>query len=518
MTMSHLQGALESPNDHETDVWIEQQIWGHRLYNDQTPWLLLLEALGIMQFRNSDANHSLIFPGLIDGRHENFTYSLAMREELRTILFKDRHIEEIASSGASDAHMWNEWFARVMPGGEGANKLGYLRKRFTHFTAFANAVALLRAAEIESNRTRRATSRHLAPRGPNMLTADYGEGRKGTPNKDRRFFSRGGELLYMMLNRSARRETLESLVADRLLADRNKWDTLARVFQPKEENKSVSFDSLGYLPMPSHPAYDRIAEDWVSLLSLHKLPDDSLLDPLMRLTGLGIIRYMIERATEVLGIDDEMTLAMPIDMVSTTTVGVKKISKDCFRQHRDITRMVIERVVDDVEGTAEWATAKTAVNPVQAINDLVNRKFHFKTDDPVKPAAFPELIKKEAISNHDQHLGRVIGFYAEQIGLAVARKGVGRWYAASDGIIEALVYANVNEPWEFEAFLTKLWDRYGIIIGPHVAGKAFKTFNYGHFKANERLFEERLRVLGLLNRLSDDCAFVKNPFHGGKTT
>ncbi|MEA3016760.1 MAG: hypothetical protein QOI38_1482, partial [Sphingomonadales bacterium] len=31
-------------------------------------------------------------------------------------------------------------------------------------------------------------------------------------------------------------------------------------------------------------------------------------------------------------------------------------------------------------------------------------------------------------------------------------------------------------------------------------------------KENERRLEERLRVLGFLDRKSDDCAFVINPF------
>src|SRR5436309_2467024 len=79
------------------------------------------------------------------------------------------------------------------------DRFEYLRPRFVSFTALRNAVALLRGAEIESERHRRPTSRHLAPRGIDMLTADYGESKNDNVNKDRRFFARGGELLYVML-------------------------------------------------------------------------------------------------------------------------------------------------------------------------------------------------------------------------------------------------------------------------------------------------------------------------------
>jgi hypothetical protein len=51
------------------------------------------------------------------------------------------------------------------------------------------------------------------------------------------------------------------------------------------------------------------------------------------------------------------------------------------------------------------------------------------------------------------------------------------------------------------------------VVGIDAAKAAFSTSNYTHHKANQRLLEERLRILGLAKRLSDDCAFVINPFH-----
>ena len=37
----------------DVNVWVDEAIWGHRLYNDQTPWLVFLEFLAI--FRSRDA-------------------------------------------------------------------------------------------------------------------------------------------------------------------------------------------------------------------------------------------------------------------------------------------------------------------------------------------------------------------------------------------------------------------------------------------------------------------------------
>lgn len=517
MANKHLEGALEPPTEQfarGTDVWLEQQIWGHRFYNDQTPWFVLLEALGIMSFRNVDNNHAHILPGLPkSGNHERFSYNLSPRRELRTILFKDRHIDEIADSDeyGSDNIKWAKWFEWLGPDSD--KKFGYLKERFTRFSSFRNAVALLRSAEIESGRKRRSTSRHLAPRGPDMLAADYGEKKSDRADKDRRFFSRGGELFYLMLNRSSVREQLEPLITQRLLTENSRWNALAKVMQPKDqEAPPLDFD-LGYLPLPTHKAYDRVAKDWLNILSLKALPDDNLPEPLMRLTGFGIILYIIERAGEILGTEP---LPFPIDMLSSTTVGVKRISQDCYRRHRDMTRLAITRLTEDFAASSEWKEALGKLQIVRAANDLVEARFGFSWKDGdtrPEPSEYPEHIAKEALEDHEQHLGRVIGFYADQIGLAASVRGNGRWYAASDGLLEALVLANVKEPLEFESFLDELWTRYRIVVGSEVGRVAFETANYGHFKANQRLLEERLRVLGLVHRLSDDCAFVHNPFY-----
>ena len=506
---SHLPDAL-AVNDHTAKLWVEQQIWGHRLHNDQTPWLLLLEAIGVMAHL---AKTGTLLTGLEKpGNHEVFTYNIAIRQDLRAILFKDRHIEEIAESNLySDQSRWSNWYERLSV--DDAKRLSYLQERFTSFTGFRNAVTLLRSAEVEADRKRRASSRHLSPRGPDMMTADYGEPKKkgNQPGKDRRFFARGGELLYLMLNRSHHRSELHELVQTRLLSAKSRWNALAKLLQPsQEQTPELSFDNVGYLPLPHHQVYDLIAEDWLAVLSLKALPDDSLPDPLMRLTGLGIIQYMTRRSAEIV---DKEPPVFPLAMVSIETVAVQKLSKDCFARHRDQSRDAVGKLVDDLVCSDDWAAALGQQNPLQAIKSLLKNRFMFECSENAIEK-IPEAVREEAIGDHEMHLGRVVGFYAEQIGMAASRRGSGRWYAASDALLEALVLANVTVPMEFEMFLDRLWQRYRVVVGIDAAKTAFSTSNYTHHKANQRLLEERLRILGLAKRLSDDCAFVINPFHG----
>jgi hypothetical protein len=85
-------------------------------------------------------------------------------------------------------------------------------------------------------------------------------------------------------------------------------------------------------------------------------------------------------------------------------------------------------------------------------------------------------------------------------------------------MLEAVVLANVAEPLEYETFLEKLHERYGFVIGTKIASANYTGINDQQVKANQRHLEERLRTLGLLKRLSDDCAFVVNPFWASEVT
>jgi hypothetical protein len=512
--------CLESPRPlrrWETKAWVEEAIWGHRFYNDQTPWLLLCELLAICADRARNGT-SAIFPGLADGGHEDFHYRLPRRGALRHLLFRDRYLADSESIAASDASMWQDWLAKAKQASD--FDFSYLQGRFASFDALRNAVELLRSAEIEPQRRRRWTSRHLVPQGPDMLLADYRETRSGSDSLDRRFFARGGELLFLMLNRSGRTAELEPLLRRRLLDANNRWNLLARQLQPAPDARGSDkmFDtSIGYLPMADHRAYRRLAEDWCRVLRLAALPDDSRLEPLMRLSGLAVVLYLTERACEELG---RPMPALPLDMLSGETRALRKLSAEHLALHRQLAREAIDHRIDSICEKPEWRTALTSGNPARRAKELIAEIFVYdnKTGDRQDPERQLDELRRAVFANYDNHLGLVLGFYAEQIGLAVARRGVGRWYAASDGLLEALVLANVDGPVELGQFLMRLFERYRILVGPEAARSAFESLPIPleQFKLNERRFEERLRVLGLAQRLSDDCAFVINPYHASE--
>jgi hypothetical protein len=70
---------------------------------------------------------------------------------------------------------------------------------------------------------------------------------------------------------------------------------------------------------------------------------------------------------------------------------------------------------------------------------------------------------------------------------------------------------------QFNDFLALLHSRYGIVIGSREAHAydALQGADAEVFDDNAARLEERLSSLGLLRRLSDQCAYVQNPFATG---
>lgn len=500
-------------------VMLDQMIWGHRFTADQTPWLTFLETLGLLAARFQSPGRPPLFEVRHDDAHEDFEYRQKYKSTLRWLLFTDSEADKLAevANSSADASVWQTWRDRAKNSNAilRGEDLTYLERRFPRFSAYHGALDLLRSAEIEAERDRRPTSRHLAPRGLDLLMADYEWRKKGGIDNDRRYFARGGEIVYLMLARSTKAHVLGPLIEQRLLTQDSRWNRLAQSLEPENAEQGGLDNKIGYLPMAEHERYNRLAEDWMAVLSRQSMPADQLADPLMRLTGLHVLLYVIERAGDMQPRD--FKLALPIDLSPQVPGALRRQSMERFQLHRQITRSALTDAIDRFEAGAIWQSVASAPDPINKARAVLETWFGFDKSSPVQasPDSVLAEFRREVARKHDNNMGRIAGFYADQIGMTVG-SGTRRWYGLSDGLIEALVLANVAEPLEYELFLEKLKSRYGLVIGSS-AGAAMLGDDapLEQLEQNQRLFEERLRVLGLLSRLSDDCAFVSNPFHGG---
>jgi len=522
-------GALAPPQRlqlNQITLWCEYPIWGLLLYDDQSPWLSILETIHVCFSRYRAGKP--IFAGLeVDGTgaamHEWLQYLVPLSPVLRHLLFSDQHIAEIAASSSDDGSMWTT-FAREVDGQSGVD-VAALRKAFPHFQDLASAIALLRSSQIDGNNNRRPTSRHLLPLGDRMIFADVSEG-KHLP--DRRWLRRTGELVYLMLNRSSMREKLEKLLADKLLNGNSPWNRLTRKLQGREADEDEPRPlTTGYLPLLEHPAYERLAEDWVGLLSL-RMPVATSLASLARLTGFDLMLYVVERAAEVVDGADAQVPPFVMDMIGSGTMGgLRLLSDELYRRHRRLPMEAMRRFVESYRASAEWQQLEVAEQTSVTARNTLAARFLWHRDIGTDPYSMPTASEQmddllnEVQRPRSHSVGAMYASHGRQTGAVAARAGVGTWYAPNDELLEALVLANVTGPTELETFLSRLYDRYHIVIGAQEALKAFSgelPATEAAFRDNERSFEERLRMLGYLERKSDDCAFVFNPFHPESAT
>ena len=239
-----------------------------------------------------------------------------------------------------------------------------------------------------------------------------------------------------------------------------------------------------------------------------------LLDPLMRLSALHMLLYMLRRANEEVGEQANPNLywRSPHHEERLYSNSRRKISEqtECC-QRALFARMWnppkkmnsgTRRSEQEYHLTLSENTSQSAMSGNQMTSYLpaTPRRFLKHLEDTRKaPSATVSKVHME---------------WARQIGLAVSRRGTGTWYSPDDSLLKALVMCTVDEGREeYHRFLAKLYDRFRLVIGASEAEKAFGTLptDQNAFMQNTQRLEQRLKTLGLLRRLSDDCAYVENP-------
>jgi hypothetical protein len=230
--------------------------------------------------------------------------------------------------------------------------------------------------------------------------------------------------------------------------------------------------------------------------------------------------YMLRRANEEVGDSSEPKFVLEIASPKRTTLF--ELSKENFGANRMLPTRAVRAYIEAAKNDERWHEALQARDPADAVREYLAQRYDWQPADGI-PSGDPETIfealREYAESRHQQHVGKVHLEWAKQIGLAVSRRGSGTWYSPDDSLLKALVMCVVDEGREeYHRFLSKLYEKFRLIIGPNEAERAFGTLptDQNAFLQNTQRLEQRLRTLGLLRRLSDDCAYVENPFRSNK--
>ena len=123
------------------DMWVDEAIWGHRLYDEQTPWLAFLEFLNVLcsEDHNGRAFREPNGPNTLEYRPRRYLY-------LRNILFNNPRLPAFLHDLPDDDTRWTEWaeyMGKNADGLRGQPSFHFVRGRFATFEDFTLVVHLL---------------------------------------------------------------------------------------------------------------------------------------------------------------------------------------------------------------------------------------------------------------------------------------------------------------------------------------------------------------------------------------
>lgn len=507
---------LKRPEIKSVDFCVDENIWGHRLYDEQLPHLTVLEFLGAL---GSNLDKPL---RPHEGLGGAFKFQPQRQIRLRGLLFNNPFVESISDSAQSNEEKWRQWFDCFNQGatgnGDGLDEMAYLRKSFSNFDDFAKAVELLRSSSFESRSNKRWSSKFVFPFGPDALYEDLAIDAKGKMSNDRRFFARTGELLYMMLTRAKRGTELGDLLAKRLFDHEAPMNRLARAMQGDPQRADDPRQS-GYLPEVENPRFDRICADWLSILA-KDMPIYDALEHLIAISGLNMLLYFLERAKRVAGDDDPVEIICEI--VSKERTKVRALSGDSYLLNHGMPAKAVRAHVESIRMDAEWAKATSSDFPEAERLKLMRERFQWPSIDcgddedytGESPDALVDKLVERALARHEQHVGKIHASWSRAIGLSSRRLSRRTRYAPSDRLLKSIVVTIVDDRMQFDEFLAEANRRYGLIFGDaegaHLVNA--KLVDQEELSENRDNLEARLVGLGLVRRLSDSCSFVENPF------
>ncbi|MEG3437733.1 hypothetical protein V0288_11440 [Pannus brasiliensis CCIBt3594] len=530
----------------ETQMWVDEAIWGHRLYDEQTPWLTLLEFFGIVQ-TELEAGRAFV-----EEQYNQLEYASYTRLYLRNILFNNPCLEAVNAEFSTEEERWQEWLTLMINNCGGINNpdFSYLRQRFTTFRNFLEVVRFLQSNAIEGDSNKRWSSKFVFPYGVDCLYEDL----RVTPNgynNDRRFFARTGELLYLMISRSSQKsEILTHLQTIGIINNKSsKWNKLVAILQPDSDKKTRNKNSNPpYLPYKTLTEFDNLANDWLNLFNC-QLPDYDSLPHLVTITGLHLVIYLLKRAKAVLNNQDDSrfineavlinqnepkfipqivnaqdnpqdspTFTFVLEIVAPKKTIIRDLASDSFLNNNNLSTQAVEHYIRRLSQLSKWQNCLNSGNSTDAL-DILTEEFCL-SDESVNEikASSPEILldnlSEKAITRHKQHVGKFHGNWTKEIGLASSRGSRRNRYAPTDSLLKTLVLCCVPQRMEFQEFLETLYRKYGFIIGEKqaIVKRLTSLADQEAFSDNAERLEQRLASLGLLKRLSDACAYIINPY------
>lgn len=507
---------FKRPEIRSVDFCVDENIWGHRLYDEQLPHLTVLEFLGVL---GSNLERPLRQQDNVNG---TFKFQPQRQVRLRGLLFNNPYVESISESLLPDEEKWKLWVEKFTRGatgnGDNPEDLVYLRSVFSSFDDFAKSIELMRSSSFESRSNKRWSSKFVFPFGPDALYEDLAIDTKGKMSNDRRFFARTGELLYMMLTRAKNGSELGDKLVEQLFKQDAIMNRLARALQGPTQRAEDSRQS-GYLPEIQNSRFDQICEDWMSILK-KDMPIYDALEHIITISGLNMLLYFLERSKRIIGDDDPVE--MVCEIISKDRTKVRSLSGDSYQANQSLSSKAVRNYVEGIRQDPEWDSASSHLSPETERIRIMRERFQWPPTDSSgeedysneNPDSLIVMLTELALTRHEQHIAKIHSSWSRSIGLSSRRLSRRTRYAPNDRFLKSIVVSIVDDRMQFDEFLASAKQRYGLVIGDAEGLRMIdaKQVDQEELSDNRNNLEARLVSLGLVRRLSDSCSFVENPF------
>ena len=307
----------------------------------------------------------------------------------------------------------------------------------------------------------------------------------------RNFLARGGELYYLHLlqgleGKDEKKKKLEFLLNDLVMVQCEKISKMASFVQDTWES-GMGFDkedlaqqlNISFIPENGYKeCEDFSVDELINFLSCKMHPINRM-EILAKGIMFQILRMMSCRVSNYLGKDKRKWI---VDMKGNSKDSVKKIAAEAY--------------------SALEADFMTALNKIAG-------EFDISEDDMMT------CVRKAKQDSLD-----IFRSKGKEMQCIIPNKGAFERFSLSEDIIRFLVLALIapGEKMTLNMFLEKLYEHYGIVIGPNEYRKSlenddnFDTSLASCFAENEIAFQKFLNETGFLKELSDATSIVTNPY------
>lgn len=487
--------------------FLQELVWFHRIKADQDKELLTLEFLNVCA---SHAKEGQLF------NRELKTVAYKKNIQARNILYNFPELKSIVALSIDENKKWEKIESVLNQKIKKSFSYGYLKKHFKSVDIFFESVELLKKASLGMDTSRRWTSKFLFPFSFDTLFVDVNN-TKDNFDIDRRFFSRGGEVLYLMVSRAKNVDILKELMLEifQKSTQNSRWKNLLNVFRENKNVNEADDTRLGFLNVESHKVFDDLVEDLIILLRSN-ISQNDIFYYFSSITSFYMVHFILTISQEYqkssLLKDGEKKVVYPMELLSPKSDHVRRASRQIYKINEDSPIEALKGILDEY-----FLTLKDIDDKEKRLKKLHEELNYINEDDnehleEIEIEGIQNRVWKKVHFKVKNELLPIHRVLLKGTGVASVKKTNSYRYLASDEWLKTLVLLNVEKRIPFHDFVDKLYKKYGFIISNKHSILLLEEYSENDFKKNEIRLFERLRALGLLESKSDGYAYIVNRY------